>query len=209
MLHKITQLGSELQAFQWDEYDVEGLALDGYAFDGVEAVDCVFNRCRFEQVKWQQCLLRDCVFKNCAFLLSDWFGLSLTNVKFLDCKLMGMTLEESAFGKNPLTKFSFHGCKFGSTTFSQLNFSEFEFSSCRFEDGLFQHCKLHGADFSCAEFIRTPFVCCDLENANFQKTRGLELDPRQNHIFKAQFTTAAAMDLLTPLGIAITDDDTV
>ncbi len=142
-------------------------------------IDCIFERCQFSSVKIQGTVIQ-ATFKDCKIEGINFFTAkkSLLSVNFDSC-----LIRHSSFAELKLAKIKFVGCELHNVDFSDSNLSEADFSNTTFEDCVFRN--------------------TDLTKADFRTASGYYIDPTQNKIRGAQFSSPEVLNLLASFDIRI------
>jgi uncharacterized protein YjbI with pentapeptide repeats len=118
---------------------------------------------------------------------------SFREVKFKDCKLLGLHFEHC----NPfLFEVNFSSCNLNLASFFQLKMKKTTFQSCNLRECDFSECDLSMASFNDSDLLDATFDNTILEKADFRNARYFQIDPESNHIRKAKFSTDGLTGLL-------------
>ncbi len=189
-----------MEALLHEARSFEKLAVSGKAFHGRTFEECNFTRCDLSRCDFSSGKFIDCTFTGCNLSMMKLRGVSLQNVVFTECKLLGV---------------DFCAC-------SEMLFS------VRFEHSVLDHsvlvqrkmpktrftkCSLKGVDFTGADLSEAILGGCDLQDAVFERTQlcradltsafNLHIDPERNALEGARFSVEGAMDLLAKYGVVI------
>ena len=171
---------------------------------GEEYADCTFTRCR-----WQDLRVENCTFVNCRFVGCQW-----ANVVFSFAQMRESRLERCAFrgiawgglqGKSALARplAAVTACMFQYNDFSGMALAGFDFSGSEFQDCRFDSCKLTGADFRGVPLGESQFTRCALDKADFRDAQGYCIAPADNTLKGARFSFPDVVRLLDGTGIRI------
>lgn len=162
--------------------------------------NCVFNNCDLSNADLSQRVFLECEFNSGSLSSANLTKTGLKNVKFKDCKLLGLRFEncdpflfEVDFDNCVLNLSSFYKLKLKKTRFKDSNLSEVDFTESDLASSLFANCDLAGATFE-----RTI-----LEKADLRSARNYSIDPELNKIKKAKFSIHGIAGLLDKYDIGI------
>lgn len=161
---------------------------------------CTFKSCDFSNSNFSHSRFSDCSFIDCNLALMKLNQSTLDNITFKDCKLIGMNFHECAdflfsvrFESCLLDFVSFANKKMGKTIFNNSSLKNAVFANAQLNKALFAHTNLEGAVFN-----RT-----NLQEADFLTAYNYTIDPEQNQIRKAKFSTDGVAGLLAKYDIRI------
>jgi uncharacterized protein YjbI with pentapeptide repeats len=125
---------------------------------------------------------------------------SFKSVKFIGCKLLGLHFEHC---NSFLFSVSFKDCNLNLASFYRL----------KLKNTLFENCSLKEVDFNASDLTQSKFLDCDLSDAKFDQSNLEKVDfataynytinPENNRIKKARFSTAGLAGLLTHYDILV------
>lgn len=164
-------------------------------FDG-----CVFRHCDFSNSTFVDCTFIDCEFADCNLSMAKLPGTSLKTVAFIESKLLGIrfdecdpflfavhfrdcTLDYSWFSRRKMPKTSFINTSLKGVNFSNTDLTASIFDNTNLEGAVFDETILAAADFTTAYHFR--------------------IDPENNPMKKAKFSTAGIPGLLEKYDIKI------
>jgi uncharacterized protein YjbI with pentapeptide repeats len=124
----------------------------------------------------------------------------LNQVRFTDCKLMGLDFSTC---DDFLLTVHFERCPMDMTSFYQGRLSATTFLGCSLKKADFTEAELAGADFSESNLEGALFEDCNLEGADFREAIHLSLDPARNRIKNARFKKEQLAGLLTKYRLQI------
>lgn len=161
---------------------------------------CHFINCNFSNADLSKHSFIDCSFQHCDCSNARLSQTTIRDTSFKDCKLLGLHF-------NTCNDFLF------SATFKKCTLSFSSFYKLRLKGVLFEDCTLHEADFAECDLTGAFFSNCDLKGAIFDRTT-LEkadlstaynyiIDPENNKIKKAKFSTAGLAGLLSKYDIKV------
>jgi uncharacterized protein YjbI with pentapeptide repeats len=162
---------------------------------------CSFVNCDFSNGDLSHIPFAECTFRGCNLSMVTMQNTTLNDVKFFDCKMMGINYEPCS---EYLFTVAFDNCV--------LNFSSFYKRALK--KTLFKNCIIREADFVDADCTGAVFDNCDLEGSKFENTNlekadlrtahGFIINPEKNRIKKARFELAGLPGLLARYDIVIT-----
>ena len=137
---------------------------------------------------------------DCDFSLATMLNTGLNDVRFVDCKLLGVQLEVC----NPfLLSVDFENCFMKLSVFQKLKLKKTKFKNCNLQEADFSEADLSAAVFENCDFNRAIFHRTLLEKADFRSSFNYSIDPENNRIKKAKFSSAGVVGLLDKYGIDI------
>ncbi|MDH7445744.1 pentapeptide repeat-containing protein [Aquimarina sp. 2201CG14-23] len=169
---------------------------------GKEYDNCTFANCSFIQADIAVVVFLECTFMDCDFTKVMMKQTAFRDAcSFKDCKLLGANFSSC---DNFMFSAEFRGC-----IMDYVSFYGFEIKNTQFTD-----CKLVGADFTQAIITGSLFRDCDLANTIFDQTIAekvdfstafnFDIDPTQNRLKKAKFSTKGLPGLLKKYDLEIT-----
>jgi len=164
-------------------------------FDG-----CVFRNCDFSNTVFTECTFIDCEFLDCNLSMAKLPGTGLKTVAFIQSKLLGIRFDEcndflfAVNFRDSLLDYSwFTAKKMQKTAFINTSLKGVNFANADLTASVFDNTNLEGAIFD-----ETVLVSSDFTTAyNFR------IDPEQNPMKKAKFSTAGIVGLLDKYDIKI------
>ena len=181
------------ETFEKENYASQVLA-------GTEFEHCTFSDCDFSYTDLSGVFFTDCVFKTCRFVVCELRSAHMQNVKFGNCRLSGLD-----FGKCAALGFSveFSSSVLDNCVFRERKMAKTQFSRTELRNCFFSQSDLCGASFDECRLPETVFERCLLVGADFRTATDFNIDPGQNTIRKAKFSTYNLAGLLTAFGIVI------
>ena len=184
-----------------------------------------FENKTFESIDFLKAPLAVADYEECTFTRCDFTEANLNNFGFIECKFNGCNLSNAKVEAAGFRGAKFSGCKLTGVNFTTSNPAMI---SLHFEDCImdyvslarlhlkkieFHNCSLIRAFFDDADLSSSKFIGCNLENAVFGKTN-LEkadfstsynyiIDPQNNRIKKAKFSSSGLAGLLAEYDIII------
>ena len=127
-------------------------------------------------------------------------GTSFRDVKFINCKLLGVHFEDS----NILTmSVSFRDCIINLASFFKIKLKNTMFASSKITEADFTEADLTGSVFENCDLSRTIFNRSVLEKVDFRTSFNYSIDPEENRIRKAKFSLNGISGLLEKYDIFI------
>lgn len=167
-----------------------------------EFENCKFRNCDFANVDLTGKVFIECEFTACNLSLAKLKGTSFRDVKFRDCKMLGLRFDQChTFG----LEFRFENCILNHSTFFQLKIRKTIFSKSQLLEVDFNTTDLTGASFAECNLDRAYFENTILEKVDFTTASNYSLDPENNHLKKARFSTQGLPGLLGKYDIIIED----
>ena len=165
-----------------------------------EFFQCRFIACSFIKSDLKGNHFEDCTFENCNFSMTEIKGVSLRDCKFKGCKLLGIDFTQCnkfafslAFDHCILDYSSFYQTKLKNTNFLNCLLKEVDFSESDLTAAIFRNSDLMGAVFSSSI----------LEKADFREAQNISINPEENKLKKAKFSTYQLEGLLHKYGLEI------
>ncbi|MGA9212545.1 pentapeptide repeat-containing protein [Kaistella sp.] len=165
-----------------------------------EYENCLFTNCNFEEVNLTEFKFVDCEFRECNWSLALLHGTVLREVKFKDCKMLGLQFETcNDFGLS----FSFENCQLNHSTFFQMNIKKIIFRNCQLREIDFSESNLSSVVFDNCDLSQAIFAHSILDKADFRTAYNYSIDPENNRIKKAKFSILGISGLLDKYDIVI------
>ncbi|MGN5953855.1 pentapeptide repeat-containing protein [Sphingobacterium lactis] len=161
---------------------------------------CRFENCNLEKANLSSYKFVDCTFKHCNLSLATIEHAMFQDCKFQDCKLLGLRFDSAnqfnlsfSFESSILDHSSFYNCKIKNTLFQ----------SCKMHEVDFESCDLSQAKMSDCDLLHASFVQTNLEKADLSSSFNIQLDPENNRLKGAKFSSQSLAGLLTKYKIVI------
>lgn len=184
---------TEDKIFDKVDFTVESLPVGEY-----EA--CTFKNANFLHADLSDRVFTECIFDSCDVSMAKFTRTALRNVSFRDCKLLGLRFDHC---NEFLFEVHLENC--------MLNHSSFY--KRKMKKAVFKHCKLMEVDFTETDLTGALFDSCDLSGAIFDQTvlekanlvtaYGYQVNPENNRIKKARFSSSGLAGLLGKYDIII------
>lgn len=167
----------------------------GYEFD-----NCQFIDCEFAGVDLTKCSFTDCDFNNCDISNVILKQTTLHNVGFSSCKMLGLIFADC----NPfLLAFNFKDCNLSYCSFYKLKAHNTKFKNCNLQEADFASADFTGALFEGCNLLGASFDNTALEKADLRSAIGFSIDPENNKIAYAKFSSYGLEGLLHKYKIEI------
>lgn len=165
-----------------------------------EYENCIFKNCDFSNSDLSNIKFTDCEFLVCNLSLCKLNKTGLRDVKFKDCKMLGMPFYNCndlvwavKFENCQLDHSSFYKLKIKKTIFIGSKLNEADMSECDLSHSVFDHCDLNG----------TKFENTNLEKSDLRSSYNYSIDPEMNRLNKAKFSLSGIPGLLHRYDIEI------
>jgi uncharacterized protein YjbI with pentapeptide repeats len=164
-------------------------------FDG-----CVFRNCDFSNTTFMECTFIDCEFLDCNLSMAKLPGTGLKTVAFIESKLLGIRFDEC---DNFLFAVNFRDCALDYSWFTQRKMPKTRFINTSLKGVNFGNVDLTASVFDNTNLEGAIFDETILASADFTTAYNFRIDPEQNTIKKAKFSTAGIPGLLDKYDIKI------
>lgn len=165
-----------------------------------EYENCKFTNCNFEETNLNDIKFMDCNFQDCNWSLVQLNGTVLREVKFKDCKMLGLQFETcNDFGLS----FSFENCQLNHSTFFQMNIKKTIFRNCQLREIDFSESNLSNVIFDNCDLAQAIFINTVLDKADFRTAYNYSIDPESNRLKKAKFSILGISGLLDKYDLII------
>lgn len=169
--------------------------LERIDFDNCQFIDCNFTRNKLTHTNFSECDFENCDLSN-AFLT----GTSIQDCQFEKCKMLGLRFEVC----NPiLLSFHFSECQLNFSSFYGLNLKGTKFINCDLEQADLTETDFSNSVFKNCNLKETVFDRTLLNGADFQTAYNFSIDPENNNIRKATFSTSNISGLLAKYDIKV------
>jgi fluoroquinolone resistance protein len=161
---------------------------------------CIFKRCDFSNADLSEFKFIECEFLDCNLSLAKLAKTTLRDVKFKDCKMLGLLFCNcNEFG----LAVSFDSCVLNDSSFYQRKIRKTTFVNSRLNGVDFTDCDLTGSVFNNCDLTDAKFEKTILEKTDFRTSFNFSIDPELNRIKKAKFSLANIIGLLDKYDIEI------
>lgn len=158
-----------------------------------EFQDCRFINCDFTKSDLRSNIFHDCTFERCNFSMVQVEGVGFQSVRFIDCKVLGVDFSlSSKFGLS----LSFENCSLDYSVFFRLKLQKTKFIGCSLKEVDFTESDLTAAEFTGSDLTGATFYNTILEKTDFRTAKNFSIDPEQNRMKKAKFSSYQLGNLL-------------
>jgi uncharacterized protein YjbI with pentapeptide repeats len=165
-----------------------------------EYEECSFIGCTFANVDLSNINFIECTFESCDFTLAKFHNTGLKDVRFTNCKLMGLFFNDC----NPfLLKMHFKSCQLDYASFSGLKLEKIDFEECQMREVDFTETDLGNAKFNQCDLEGATFEYTNLKGADFRTAFKYAFNPEVNQIKGAKFSRMGLEGLLQKFDIDI------
>jgi uncharacterized protein YjbI with pentapeptide repeats len=162
--------------------------------------NCTFKAINFSGAQLSKMTFSECVFEACDLSNCITRGTCIRDTEFTNCKLMGLNFHEL----DPfLLSFSFQNCLLNFSSFSRLKLKNISFEDCKLIQVDFSEADLTSATFQNCDFSGATFIDTRLEKADFSTSMNFSIDPENNNIKGAHFSSENIRGLLEKYQIKI------
>ncbi len=154
---------------------------------------CKFINCDFTKSDLRTNIFQDCTFERCNFSMVMVEGVGFQNVQFIDCKVLGVDFSLSS--KFALS-LSFENCSLDYSVFFRLKLQKTKFINCSLKEVDFTESDLTASEFTGSDLTAAHFSNTILEKADFRTAKNFSIDPEQNKMKKAKFSSYQLGNLL-------------
>jgi fluoroquinolone resistance protein len=161
---------------------------------------CTFRNCDFSGSDLSGINFLGCEFRECNLSLARIAQTSFREVKFINCKLLGLHFEDC---NNLIITFDFDGCTLDLSSFYKLKLKKTIFKNSKIIEVDFSETDLNNSSFINCDLQRTLFKNTNLEGVDFSTSYNYSIDPELNRIKKAKFSFAGIAGLLDKYDIRI------
>jgi fluoroquinolone resistance protein len=162
---------------------------EGATFKGETAIELNLNDCKFI----------DCIFERCQLSSVKIQG-AVIQAAFKHSKIEGVNFFTA---KKSLLSVNFESCLIRHSSFAELKLPKIKFTGCELQNVDFSDADLTSADFSNTTFVDCVFRNTNLSKADFRYASGFFIDPTQNKLKGARFSSPDVLNLLAGLEIVI------
>lgn len=154
---------------------------------GCRFIDCDFYDCNFNVVRFERCTMRCCQFQGCNVTGVNWTRLDWRSV-------------------NLAAPLSFIQCDLSYSVFQRLALPQLLLHECIVHEVDFSECDLTAADFHSSDLAGAFFRHTKLDKCNFQQAYNFAIDPTQNSVTAARFSSPEVLNLLAAFRIKVDCD---
>ena len=161
---------------------------------------CTFSNCIFLNADLSSIIFSNCEFMHCDLSMAAIKDTAFREVKFTNCKLMGLRFDECNTFSLTL---EFDSCVLNFSSFYKLSLKNTKFRDCKLEEVEFVSADLTNAVFGNCDLLNAVFEHTILESADFRTAINFSIDPEMNRIAKAKFSMHNIVGLLNKYKIVI------
>lgn len=155
---------------------------------------CQFKNCIFSELDLAGNSFTECEFINCDFSNAIGKNIIMREVIFKNCKLLGFRFDQC----DPfLLSFSFEDCFLNFTSFYKLKIKRTKFLNCIMQQSDLSEADLSSSHFDNCDMQFAIFQNTNLTGANFLSARNFIIDPEENLLKGAKFSSGNLAGLLT------------
>ncbi len=132
-----------------------------------------------------------------------WFQFTILlfkNIKFNDCKLLGVLFENC---NDFLFEVEFTNSILNVSSFFKLNMKNTNFKNCTLKEVDFSQCNLSASSFENCDLEKAVFDRTILDKADFRTSFNFSIDPTKNQMKRAKFTNLNLAGLLDSFDLDI------
>jgi len=178
----------------------ENLKFQDTLLDTGDYENCTFRNCDFSGSDLSNINFLECEFLECNLSLARLAQTSFREVRFINCKLLGLHFEEC---NNLMITFEFDGCTLDLSSFFKLKLKKTIFKNSKIIEADFTETDLSNSSFNNCDLQRTLFKNTNLEGVDFRTSFNYSIDPELNRIKKAKFSLPFIVGLLDKYDIGI------
>ena len=162
--------------------------------------ECQFLNCNFNNVDLSGLTFVSCTFDGCDASLVKLKNTSLQEVKFVNCKLLGVQFSEC---RKFLLDLDFENCMIKLSNFCGMKLKNRHFKNCNMQEADFSEADLTSVFFENCDLLQSTFFHTNLEKANFTSAFNYSVNPENNRLRKAKFSIPGVIGLMDTYGIEI------
>lgn len=162
--------------------------------------NCVFSKSTFGGVDLAGCIFVDCTFDDCDFTNAKVANAAFRNVTFKNCKLLGVRFD---YCNTMLLAMRFEACLLNLASFYELPLKKTIFVDCQLLETDFEAANLQEAVFDNCDCQGAIFRDTDLTKADLSTAYNYTINPTENTIKKAKFSTSGLAGLLHQYDIKV------
>lgn len=177
-----------------EDFTTNRLALADYE-------NCTFTDCKFSDAFLNGINFLECNFIECDFANAKVNDTSFKEANFTKCRMLGVPFMTC----NPfLLSFEFTNCNLQLASFYKLSIKKTNFIGCNLEQVDFAECNLTESNFENSNLNNAIFDGTNIEKSDFRTAYNYTIDPENNSLRKAKFSTEGVSGLLGKYKIQIT-----
>src|ERR1035437_127142 len=163
-----------------------------------EFIKCLFKECNFSNGMLLRNEFADCQFVDCNLSMTKFESVSLKNVFFKNCKLIGVDFSNC---KDFLFSVGFENCILDYAYFFKRKLKNTIFKKCKIKEANFGDSDLTNAQFLDCDLSMTLFEKNILVGADFSTSFNFIIDPEINRMKNARFSMNGLPGLLNKYGL--------
>ena len=191
-MHQNTRICKEDQLFENIDYTIQSFPKADYEY-------CTFKSCVFENIDLSDTVFLECNFVNCNLSLACITNTTFGNVTFEACKMLGLRFDSC----NRNIQIVFRNCILDYSSFCGMKLKGVLFRDSKLVEVNFTGADLTFASFAGSDLSGTIFNNTVIVSADFSTARNFEIDPEQNKLQKAKFSSSDLIHLLTKYRLEI------
>ena len=161
---------------------------------------CTFTQCDLSHSDFSRSKFAECTFIGCDLSMVKLAEVSLREVAFKECKLLGV---DFSLCKEMLFSPSFDQCMMDHAVFHKRKMNGTQFIRCAMKGVDFENAHLENAVCERCDLDRAVFVNTHLQKADLSTAFNIAIDPERNKLKGAKFSVEGALALLTKYGVRI------
>jgi len=169
-------------------------------FASGEYENCDFINCDLAEVDLSGFIFIECRFSKSNLTNAKLSQTSFREVKFQDCKMVGLRFEECLPFLVPP---EFDSCILHLSSFIEMKLQKIRFVACDLQEVDFSCADLTGAEFILSDLNGAVFDNTNLEKSDLSSAYHYSIDPDKNRIRKAVFSVDGLPGLVAKYGIMI------
>ncbi|HVN58121.1 MAG TPA: pentapeptide repeat-containing protein [Bacteroidales bacterium] len=162
--------------------------------------NCIFRNCDFTEADLSGINFEGCEFHECNMSLSILMQTTISEVKFIKCKLLGLHFEDC---NRLIISFSLDSCSLELCSFNKLKLKKSVFKNSRITEADFTETDLSSSIIKNCDLDRSVFRMTNLENADLRGSYNFSVDPDLNRIRRARFSAATLAGLMGKYDIIV------
>lgn len=183
-----------------EEMTFEKPGFQNFVLETGDYEKCIFKNCDFSNTDFSDINFLECEFRECNLSLVRLVQTSFRDVKFINCKLLGLHLEDC---NSLMMAFTFEGCTLDLCSFNKLKLKKTIFKDSKITEVDFTETDLTSSSFINCDLTRTIFETTNLEGVDFSTSFNYSIHPCLNRVKRARFSLSGITGLLDKFGIEI------
>lgn len=190
---------SDQENLEFTDQVFDALGSDAVQFSGRRFEDCTFRNCSFAEASLRRGLFIGCTFSSCDLSNAHLTGATMSQVHFVDSKLIGINWTSAAHVSQLICQKS----NLNYSTFAGRDMRKVAITDCIAREVDFSDANLSEANCRGTDFAGTTFSNTNLTKADLRGARGYAIAPAENKIKGAKFSLPEAIALLHALGVEV------